>query len=80
MANTNVTIRMDENLKKQADDVFGELGMSFTTAVNVFTKQVIRDRAIPFQITAREGVDGEVLKTATAFAERYGDDFERMAE
>ena len=50
MENVNVTIRMDRNLKKQADQVFGELGMSFTTAVTLFTKQCVRDRKIPFEI------------------------------
>ncbi len=50
MENVNVTIRMDKNLKKQADDVFHELGMSFTTAVTLFTKQCVRDRKIPFEI------------------------------
>ena len=41
---------MDKNLKKQADEVFHELGMSFTTAVTLFTKQCVRDRKIPFEI------------------------------
>lgn len=50
MENVNVTIRMDKNLKKQADEVFHELGMSFTTAVTLFTKQCVRDRKIPFEI------------------------------
>ena len=50
MENVNVTIRMNKNLKKQADEVFHELGMSFTTAVTLFTKQCVRDRKIPFEI------------------------------
>ncbi|MDO5671408.1 MAG: type II toxin-antitoxin system RelB/DinJ family antitoxin [Actinomycetaceae bacterium] len=52
MSNTNVTIRMEEGLKNEADIVFSELGMNFTTAVNIFTKQVIRERRIPFIIDA----------------------------
>lgn len=50
MENVNVTIRMDKNLKKQADQIFGELGMSFTTAVTLFSKQCVRDKKIPFEI------------------------------
>jgi len=50
MANVNVTIRMDENLKKEADDLFNELGMSLTTAITLFTKQAIREQRIPFDI------------------------------
>ncbi len=49
MSKVNVTIRMDKDLKKQADEVFEELGMSFTTAVTLFTKQCVRDRELPFE-------------------------------
>ena len=49
MSKVNVTIRMDRELKRQADEVFRELGMSFTTAVTLFTKQCVRDRQFPFE-------------------------------
>lgn len=52
MANINVTIRIDEELKKNADELFDDLGMSFTTAVNVFVKQCLREGRIPFGIGA----------------------------
>lgn len=57
MANVNITIRMDENLKKQADALFDELGMSFTTAINVFVRQSLREGRIPFDITMKPQVD-----------------------
>lgn len=50
MANVNVTIRMDENMKRQADDLFSDLGLSLSGAMNVFVKQAIREQAIPFTI------------------------------
>lgn len=50
MANTNVTIRIDADLKKRADELFDDLGMSFTTAINVFIKQAIREQRIPFEV------------------------------
>lgn len=50
MANVNVTIRMDSDLKKQADELFNELGMSLTTAITIFTKQAVREQKIPFDI------------------------------
>lgn len=48
MATTNITIRMDSELKKQAEAVLNELGMNFTTAYTVFTKQLVRDQCFPF--------------------------------
>ena len=56
MANVNVTIRMDENLKKEADALFDELGMSFTTAINIFVRQSLREGRIPFDISANPQV------------------------
>ena len=53
MANTNVTIRMDEELKKEADALFDALGMSLTTAINVFVRQAVREGRIPFEVTTK---------------------------
>jgi DNA-damage-inducible protein J len=51
MKNVNVTLRVDEDLKKQADALFSELGMNLTTAFNVFLRQSVREQGIPFQIS-----------------------------
>lgn len=50
MANINVTIRMDEQMKQQVDELFSDLGMSLSAAITVFLKQALREQAIPFQI------------------------------
>ena len=52
MAQTNVNIRMDEELKKQFDSFCSDIGMSMTTAFCVFAKKAVRERRIPFEITA----------------------------
>lgn len=52
MATTSVTIRMDENLKKQAEALFDEMGLNMTTAITMFAKTVVRQRRIPFEIAA----------------------------
>lgn len=52
MAQTNVNIRMDEELKKQFDAFCSDIGMSMTTAICVFAKKAVRERRIPFEITA----------------------------
>lgn len=51
MAQKNINIRMDENLKKQFDHLCNELGMNMTTAFNIFAKTVVRQRRIPFDIS-----------------------------
>lgn len=44
MSETRLNIRIDENLKTEADQIFKEMGMSLTTAVTVFLKQSVRKR------------------------------------
>ena len=50
MATTNISIRMDSDLKAQADALFSELGMNLSTAFNIFVRQSLRDGGIPFEI------------------------------
>ena len=50
MATTNISIRMDSDLKAQAEALFAELGMNLSTAFNVFVRQSLRDGCIPFEI------------------------------
>lgn len=52
MATTSITIRMDEKLKKQAEILFEDMGLNMTTAFTMFTKAVVRQNKIPFEITA----------------------------
>ena len=44
----SVNIRMDDEVKEQADMLFGELGFTLTTAINAFVKQALREKAFPF--------------------------------
>ena len=50
-ATTNISIRMDRELKERADEFFSEIGMSMSTAFNVFIRQTLREGRIPFHIS-----------------------------
>ena len=52
MAQTNINIRMDEDLKKQFDKFCSDIGMTMTTAICVVAKKAVREQRIPFEITA----------------------------
>ena len=45
-----MNIKIDRELKAQADKLFNDMGMNLTTAVNVFVRQAVLERAIPFRI------------------------------
>lgn len=53
MAQTNINIRMDEDLKKEAEALFSDLGLNMTTAVHIFVRQSLRQGGIPFEITTQ---------------------------
>ena len=52
MATTSVTIRTEENLKKQVETLFDEMGLNMTTAITIFAKAVVHQRKIPFEVSA----------------------------
>lgn len=54
MAQSTFSIRMDENLKRQFDILCNDFGMNATTAFNIFARAVVRERRIPFDITASQ--------------------------
>lgn len=51
---TNVSFRMDTELKAQAEALFSELGMNLSTAFNIFVRQSLREGGIPFAIKLEE--------------------------
>ena len=51
MANTtNFSVRMDSDIKRQCETLYGELGVNLTTAINVFLRQSLRVGGFPFEV------------------------------
>lgn len=44
------SVRIDRDLKKQCEDLYNELGMNLTTAINIFLRQSLRVGGIPFDV------------------------------
>ena len=65
---SNISIRMDSNLKAAAEELYEELGMNLSTAFNIFVRQSLRERGIPFKIT--EGTQNKETVSAMLEAER----------
>ena len=51
MANTNINIRMDADLKRQFEAFCTDMGMTMTTAINIFSRKAVREYRIPFEIS-----------------------------
>ena len=65
MAETNLKIRIDRDLKDEADQMFNDLGMNLTTAIIVFVRQAVRQRKIPFEISLDTGISTQEAITAS---------------
>ncbi len=50
MATTNLNIRTEKAIKDQAEEIFNELGLNMTTAINMFLRSTIREHGIPFDL------------------------------
>ena len=71
MSQTNVSIRMDNDLKEQFSAFCADMGMSMTTAFNIFARKTVREYRLPFEI------GGDPLNAATREAL---DEVRRMKE
>lgn len=65
MAKVSTNVSIDADIKKQAQELFAELGMDLSTAINIFIRQALRQHSIPFEITA----DDPNKETREAIAE-----------
>lgn len=50
----SVSIRMNSDIKKQADALFAELGLNMSTAFNIFVRQTLREGGIPFSVNLKQ--------------------------
>lgn len=71
MAQTNVNIRMDEATKIAFDKFCEEIGISVSSAFNIFAKTVVREQRIPFELTTE--VPNSVTLAAMDAAEKRSD-------
>lgn len=47
---TNFSVRIDSDIKKQCEELYNDLGMTLTTAINVFLRQSLRVGGLPFEL------------------------------
>lgn len=55
----NVSVRLEENLKKEFEKICDEMGMKMSAAFAIFVKAVVRQRRIPFDVEASTKKEGE---------------------
>lgn len=73
MNTTNLSVRVDATLKKDVEQCLDDMGMNLSTAINIYLKQIVRQRAIPFPVSAAPVPNRETL-AAIAEGERIAAD------
>lgn len=72
-----INIRVDENLKKESENILGELGLGLTAALTIFLKAVVRNNGIPFPLeipnktTLKAFKEGDDIASGKVKAKRY---------
>lgn len=76
MGQSTISVYLDDSIKKQFDSLCAEYGMSVSTAFNIYARTVVRQRKIPFEITAEndpfyDESNMKTLKESIAQMEKY---------
>lgn len=73
MNETRLSVRVDPDLKNDAETLFGEMGLTLTAAVNVFLRQSVREGGLPFRPTTVNPSTAKALsEVASGNVESYG--------
>ena len=73
MADSTVTIRIDDNVKRRFEEFCADVGINMSVAVNMFIRASLREQKIPFSIESSRNYYGlALLKEMRAEAEERG--------
>ena len=57
-----ITVRVDENIKQQAEDMLSEIGLNMTTYINSSLRALVREKKVPFELTTKQQSNAEYLE------------------
>ena len=81
---TNMTFRMDSDVKAQMSAICNQLGMTTSTAFNIFANAFVRAKGMPFAVTVTEETvkipREKMLADADQLLAEFASDYKRMAE
>ena len=81
---TNMTFRMDSDVKNQMAAICEQLGMTTSTAFNIFANAFVRAKGMPFTVALQEPVEyvtrERMLADTSQILAEFASDYKRMAE
>lgn len=84
MENSNITLRIEKNLKEEAIKLFNDLGLTLSSAIVIFLKQSVREQKIPFEVSKKEEItflsDKDLKEYAVKEMKRHRKAYEELAK
>lgn len=81
---SNVTFRIDSEVKAQMATICDQIGMTTSTAFNIFAKAFVRAKGMPFPVTVQDPIEilptEQLLTDGEQILHSFGEDYRRMAE
>lgn len=85
---TNMTVRVDQETRKQMNEICAKLGMTTSTAINLFINAFVREKGMPFAVSLKNDNKNiietisraQMLKDADDMLNQFASDYERMAK
>ena len=62
MAQVSVTVKTDEEIKKDFNTFCEEIGLNMSTAINLFMRAVLREKRIPFELSLLNKENSKILE------------------
>ena len=78
MASSLIQVRVDENIKENAEEIFNSLGLSMSEAVRLFLKRSVIEQGLPFRMNLRNDSE-EPADNITQPSENKKNDFDPIA-
>ena len=76
----NIIVRVDSQLKQQAESLFQEMGMNMSMAINIFLKQAVKDQGIPFTITNKPNRQTQKAIKSSQKRKKLSKEFENVED
>jgi len=77
---TQVSMRVDEDIKSQAEELFNDLGLTMTTAFNLFLRAAIREQRIPFELTRNTNTQAVATVDELQAIKEFEDNYEENSK
>jgi len=81
---SNITFRIDANVKSKMAEICKSLGMTTSTAFNIFANAFVREQGMPFPVSIQKQYsmmeNTKAIKDADDLLKDFSEDYRRMAE